>query len=236
MAPSFCPETAQMIHILQPIAKYRHPLTQDSLDQFRQSGGPPIRIIQVTGSSEITRARCFCAKRGIDSINEMHDRGAHDAGAVLWLDADIVFSPALINEHYRLVRELDIPIAGIYPQRIKPALAATNYGPELEFKGRKLRPVVSGMGALMIPAWLFARQFHSSPKCNDENMGRIICNTELRQYTGEDGLTMISEDYSYCLSFFERDLGAQLKGVYSMVPALNYGHVAEKVLVNEETP
>lgn len=214
--------------ILQPVAKYRHPLNQDSLNDL----GKLIRyqLIQVTGSSEIVRARCYLAEKAVRYLREQNAACAH----VLWLDADMVFSPSLVRAHMEAVSKWGVPIAGLYPQRVKPAAALVKHSVEGIQAPLELEPVLAGMGALMVPANLFLAQYDTSHPCADPEMRRVICPMLLRPHVDAQngGDVLISEDFSYCLSFFERELGAPFRGVYSPKnEPLCYGHVAEKVLV-----
>lgn len=215
--------------ILQPVAKYRHPLNQLSLDSLEESG-VSYKLITATGSSEIVRARCILAEMGMQAIRK-HPR---KYTAVFWLDADMVFEPELVKRHQVLAITEHLPIAGLYPQRIKDALAMRRHHSDGATPPGFL-PVLSGMGALMVPTALFEAQYNSSELCADPNMRRIICPMLTRPYgDGSEGVVLISEDFSYCLSFFERDLGAPYAGVYTPTNnPLNYGHVAEKVLIQE---
>lgn len=223
------------ILILQPIHKSRHSLNEDSLQLYRKEGSYSFDVRTVTGCSEISRARCYAAQFGADYLR-LREWKTSETCMVLWLDSDMVFEPPLLDKHVELTQRLQLPLAGSYPQRIKPAMAAIRYGDDEHIDELTLRPVLSGMGALMLPAWLFYEQFITSPETGVSTMERIVCSTSVRKGFPpfEDKHTLLSEDFDYCLSFFERPNLRQ--GVFNLVPGLNYGHVAEKVLVNSDIP
>lgn len=236
----------QRLIILSPVGSYRHPRNAASIANLGQSF--EISLSECFGYSEVSRARCEVARLAAGAIAEDPDC------QVLWLDADMVVDVGTVLLQSELVRKINRPISGRYVRRQDETRVAasrpdpgsnylrkwdthdelkTDFGPAVV----TLSPTLTGMGALMLPGPQFTEQYNCSPlsrsKVNGEAIeSRLICCPRIiPDPNDKDGFQMLSEDFDYCNQLSRGTWLAEIKGEnYSSW--LDYGHVAEKVLMH----
>lgn len=219
--------------ILTPIGRYQEPLCRESLDNLAASQKFDLLYSTVIGMSEVSRARnmlCYKAAKILESI---------DVDAVFWVDSDMVFWPETVMHHYRML-ELGVfrAIAGAYSNRFDGRMAASVSKVEtarqsLDYEGKTyhFQPVMAGMGALMLDPETF-KSYLSSCGRNDKAQEIFACIPTM-EADKDEGLVMVSEDYNFC-----RRLHTTTRAMVYLCRDLQYGHIAQKVLVPsvEEAP
>lgn len=216
------------ITILQPIARYRHYLNQQSLDMLLAQplyfNGELIsfEIVSVVGFSEVARARQRVAAGAFEHIR------TNENSLVFWLDADIVIeSIKTFLRHVKAVMNTGAAISGRYVMRQSETMAAKlddDHQTYHQIGEWHLTRVLAGMGALLMPANIWLDQYFAAPQCKENGReGALICYPHIIEING--GPVMISEDYHYCKTvpggvyFASNDDGH-----------INYGHVTERVV------
>lgn len=233
--------------ILTPIARARAPQSGHSLEALQASGLFDLALVECFGFSEVARARNQVASLAVEPIRA---RG----GLVLWLDADMTFDVDTLYLHAQVVMHTEKAISGRYIKRQDvTAIAAareeasTRQPEATSFRlavGEEsviheftveLEPAMTGMGALMLPAWMFLQQADSVPTCRRKEKGkdfleRIVCCPRVIAHP-RHGHVMLSEDFDYCQSL---PGGAWLCEVNDLRSGnrswLDYGHLAEQVV------
>lgn len=224
------------IHILSPISHHRHPQADRSLkDLIRQMSHFEWKIWEVTGRSEVTRARNHVATAAYPEVK-------HD-DLVFWLDADIVIKPLTFAMHVALVAETELAISGRYVKRQDPSRIAASWDDEdkrTKFTRQHLTvgsvdffPIMCGMGALLMTGPTFILQADTSvegkTKSRDGRVFRekIVCSNPIVTKNGDP--VMLSEDFDYCSRIPDGVWMVQYE-VGGKPVSLDYGHVTEQVI------
>lgn len=224
------------IHVLSPIAHHRHPQADRSLkDLIRQMSHLEWKLWEVTGRSEVTRARNHVASAAYSEVKE--------GDLVFWLDADIVIRPLTFALHMMMVEETSLAISGRYVRRQDPSRIAASWDDQDERLGfsRALTsgqttfyPIMCGMGALLMTAKKFFQQADASPegltkmRNGREVREKIVCSNPIIP-TKEGHYAMLSEDFDYC-SRIPGGVWIPQFFVEGMPCSLDYGHVVEQVV------
>lgn len=205
--------------ILQPLAARRHPANQAAIDMIRTYAR--VHLCEAVGYSEVARARQLAAARGAEVTSQLLTFA--QTVLVLWLDSDMSVTFDTFERHANAVRNTEKAISGRYVKRNYPSELAASGDHTREacvHRDYRLTPVLAGMGALLMPADVFMRQYQNSPPARN---GRLICCPRIEEHDGET--VMVSEDFDYCRSvpggvwYAEKD-GEQV----------DYGHVTEVTL------
>ncbi len=219
------------ILVLSPVAKYRHPLNGQSLQQMGQVAN--LELIECFNHSEVSRARQVVASGGYKRLMQMAEQ-LKAPDFVLWWDADMVcHNLDSFRRHIQAVEETGLCISGRYPMRQKQSIAASqdelSLRKPMEMNGWQLEPVLSGMGCLLMPAVVFRDQTAKSPYQRPAREGEpgqyLVCAPRIVEHE-RTGWAMISEDYDYCMSLERMGSGgvwfASREGRH-----INYAHMVE---------
>lgn len=228
--------------VLSPVARARHPRNLQTLNALANEY--PLRLCEVHGLSEVSRARNFCATYAEPIVRE---RG----GLVLWLDDDMTVHPQEFFLHARVVAELGHVVSGRAVTRQNGGVLAASIlqGDEREpiesaiCGGEwtvRLDPVLAGLACLLMPAEVFLKHLDTRPRQKRATAppGRplveILATCPRIEPHEEMGHVFISEDNCYSLDLIELGHGphlAELKHTETGAQSwLDYGHVAEQVM------
>lgn len=219
--------------LLLPSYKAPHVLTQQFVDQLRGFG---VQVVRSQGCSDPALHRCLIAGAAMQRIREARKTGAVPWEFVLWLDDDMVASPA----HVVFLREasaaLGACVTGIYCKRGQPQVITIRHRVGTETQTVNLiaddvpvsfpsYPVTGGMGAMMLPIDVFeehCRQVPSFVQLDGTGKPQPIPGVCASGMTEDDEKRMgwLSEDQCYCESLWH-----WANGVWS-VPVV-FGHISE---------
>lgn len=174
--------------ILVPVASGIEPETEACLRELAARG---YEVRTLRGSSQVDLARSTLATLAVrDGFEE-----------TLWIDADTVFQP----EDVERIRRHGKPItAGLYLRKKQgqPEFAAKFVLPRATFGtgGGLLEMVYVGMGFTHVRREVYEAIGHALPSCGGGYEGEKVTPYFLPVLAQEgDGLTYLSEDYSFCL-------------------------------------
>lgn len=233
------------LHILSPVAKYRHPQNHASIRALAECGHYDVSLYESLGISEVARARNHVAGNAYPRVKE-------EGGLVFWWDADMVL-PSLDTFflHDHVVKETSLAISGRYVTRQDQSRVAASLD-EKEKRTRRTRttekdltiqltPLMAGLGCLLLPAEEFLLQYENSP-LDDCGEKRIVCCPRVELYREgegeeEDRYVMVSEDFDYCRSLPGGAWYAhvQAKGG-SFESFLDYAHMVERPAMHARRP
>lgn len=220
-----------LLLILTPIGRYQEPLNREALDNLSASQLFDMVYLTVIGVSEVARARNMLCFKALEAMRQLEEQ-ERKIDAVLWLDSDMVFWPSTVMAHYRLLK-LGVfdAISGAYSNRFDGRMAASfsldvKEPMTIDYEGDtyKFTPVMAGMGALMLDPSCFFSYLHICQK-NDKAKEIFACWPTI-ETSKDEGVVMVSEDYNFC-----RRLFMYTNAMVYLTRSLQYGHIAQKVLV-----
>lgn len=171
--------------VLVPVAASVEPETEGALHALA-SRGYPVRMLR--GSSQVDLARSTLATRALrDGFTE-----------TMWIDADTVFDPDDVDK----LRAHNQPLtAGLYMRKGPKEFAGKFKTPRAVFGagGGLLEMAYCGMGFTHVRSDVYHRIGRTLPVCKGGYDGETVVPYFLPMLSEEeDGLTYLSEDYSFC--------------------------------------